>query len=181
MCTEGLMRKFFIFVLMFMLVSACTRSVGVSATLPPQQSNPVEAVSPTSALPTEPFTPAATATFAPTTIPMTATPVPGTPPPTPTTGLPGDVPLKTWRDIPIMPGAITGEEAPDRYRFLITASVENVRTFYKAELPALGYQFSADGTGENGAPISVFTRGSTFLSVSMIVLGDLVVVTLAPI
>ncbi len=80
-----------------------------------------------------------------------------------------------------MPGAVTGDAAEDRYRFMLTANVDQVRDFYKAELPRLGWIYDTQGTGENGAPIFIFTKGGTVLSVSVIVLGDIVIVTLAPI
>ncbi len=80
-----------------------------------------------------------------------------------------------------MPGAVTGDTAEDRYRFMLTANVDQVRDFYKAELPRLGWIYDTQGTGENGAPIFIFTKGGTVLSVSVIVLGDIVIVTLAPI
>jgi hypothetical protein len=111
--------------------------------------------------------------------PVTVTPLTGTPPPTPTTKVPMDVPVKVWRDIPVMPEAVTGDEGQDRYRFMLTGTVETVRDYYKAELPKLGWKYDAQGVGENGAPIFIFTKGNKLLSVSIIVLGDIVIVTLA--
>jgi hypothetical protein len=105
----------------------------------------------------------------------------GRPPPTPTTKLPGGVPVKLWKDIPIMPEAVTGEENEDRYRFVLEATVDQVEDFYKAELPKLGWKFDTKGTGENGAPIFIFSKNGKILSISVIVIGDIVVVSLAPI
>lgn len=105
----------------------------------------------------------------------------GTPPPTPTTKLPGGVPVKLWKDIPIMPEAVTGEENEDRYRFMLKATVEQVEEFYKTELAKLGWKFTTKGTGENGAPIFIFSKGGKILSISVIVIGDIVVVSLTPI
>lgn len=105
----------------------------------------------------------------------------GTPPPTPTTKLPGGAPVKLWKDIPIMPEAVTGEENADRYRFMLEATVDQVEDFYKAELPKLGWKFNTKGTGENGAPIFIFSKNGKILSISVIVIGDIVVVSLAPI
>jgi hypothetical protein len=79
-----------------------------------------------------------------------------TPPPTPTTKLPSGVPAEKWRDIPIMPDAVTGDEEADRYRFLVKAEIGQVEDFYKKELVKLGWEFDARGTGENGAPIFIF-------------------------
>jgi hypothetical protein len=115
------------------------------------------------------------------TVPVTPSPVIGTPPPTPTTKVPMDVPVKVWKGIPVMPDAVTGDAGDDRYRFMLTATVDQVRDFYKAELPKLGWKFDAQGVGENGAPIFIFSKQNKLFSVSVIVLGDIVIVTLAPI
>jgi len=80
-----------------------------------------------------------------------------------------------------MPGAVTGEENEDRYRFMLKASVDQVEEFYKTELAKLGWKFNTEGTGENGAPILIFSRSGKILSISVIVIGDIVVVSLAPI
>jgi hypothetical protein len=113
--------------------------------------------------------------------PVKPSPVQGTPPPTPTTKVPMDVPIKTWKDIPVMPGAVTGDAGDDRYRFMLTATVDQVRDFYKAELPKLGWKYDVQGVGENGAPIFIFSKQNARLSISVIVLGEIVIVTLAPI
>jgi hypothetical protein len=110
---------------------------------------------------------------------VTPGPKTGTPPPTPTTKLPGGVPLETWLEIPVMPGTVTGEEEDDRYRFMLTATVDEVRDFYKKELIKSGWNFDAQGRGENGAPIFIFSKAGSILGVSVIVLGNAVVVTLA--
>jgi hypothetical protein len=104
-----------------------------------------------------------------------------TPPPTPTTKLPSGVPVEKWRDIPIMPDAVTGDEEADRYRFMVKAEVDQVEEFYKKELVKLGWKFDARGTGENGAPIFIFSKSGKIISISVIVIGDILVVSLAPI
>jgi hypothetical protein len=120
--------------------------------------------------------PTKTRTFSSTLVTQT-----GTPPPTPTTKLPGGVPVELWKDIPIMPEAVTGEENEDRYRFMLKATVDEVEEFYKTELAKLGWKFNTRGTGENGAPIFIFSKSGKILSISVIVIGDLVVVSLTPI
>ena len=121
--------------------------------------------------------PSKTSTIGPTRV--TPGPKTGTPPPTPTTKLPGGVPLDAWMDIPIMPGTVTGDEEDDRYRFMLNATVDEVSDFYKKELIKSGWKFDAQGTGENGAPIFIFSKSGSILGISVIVLGDVVVVTLA--
>ena len=80
-----------------------------------------------------------------------------------------------------MPEAVTGEENADRYRFMLEATVDQVEEFYKIELAKLGWKFNTKGTGENGAPIFIFSKNGKILSISVIVIGDIVVVSLAPI
>ena len=80
-----------------------------------------------------------------------------------------------------MPAAVTGEDGTDRYRFMLKATVDQVKEFYKIELIKLGWKFEAEGTGENGAPIFIFSKSGKILSISVIVIGDIVVVSLAPI
>ena len=177
-------------ILLFVLgLAGCTRSFsGTSPSLPPPE-NTSPAIQPTetpvhvteTSEPTPSYTPPATATFEPTSVPITATPLPGTPPATPTISLPADAPLKLWNGLPIIPGAITGEELDDRYRFMLTAKVEDVRKFYKTELPKLGWEFVADGTGENSAPVTMFKKGDSFLSISLEVFGEIIIVSLVPI
>jgi hypothetical protein len=180
-----LLRLLLIMICLFLL-AGCTRSISEgNATLPPADRftsvAPVLTDIPTLKPVNSSATPVLTSTFLPTSIPVTPTSLTGTPPPTPTTELPADVPLKVWAELPIMPGAITGEELADRYRFLLSANVEQVGNYYKKELPKLGWKFVTSGTGENGAPIFIFSKGKTILSISVIVLGKMAVVTLAPI
>lgn len=80
-----------------------------------------------------------------------------------------------------MPDAVTGDEEADRYRFMVKAEVNQVEEFYKKELVKLGWKFDARGTGENGAPIFIFSKSGKIISISVIVIGDIVVVSLAPI
>jgi len=80
-----------------------------------------------------------------------------------------------------MPDAVTGDEEADRYRFMLKAEVDQVEEFYKKELVKLGWKFDAKGTGENSAPIFIFSKNGKIISISVIVIGDIVVVSLAPI
>lgn len=178
-----IIKKLLIITVVFIL-AACTRSasegdinlptVSISASATPVVADTVVAIEATEMI-------VGTATFPPTTIPQTPTERSGKPPATPTTSLPKDKPLKSWQEIPVMTGAITGEELDDRYRFLIETNVDQVEEYYKKELTTSGWKFVTAGTGENGAPIFIFSKGKSTLSISVIVLGKMAVVTLAPI
>lgn len=61
-------------------------------------------------------------------------------------------PVKTWRDIPVMPQAVAGQEFPDvfTYSYRVLASVDEVTQFYEQTLKDLGWQsmFSMPSSGE---------------------------------
>lgn len=111
-------------------------------------------------------TPTATATFTPSPSAM-FTPVPTetvtqTPSPEPTIAPPAtqDVvsalmpvgePVEEWNGIPIMPGAIAGEEGERRsYRFTVQASREEIQRFYDIALSEMGYVPYAEGRDQDG-------------------------------
>jgi len=80
----------------------------------------------------------------------TATSVPPTEMVQPTnTPIPTSIPTETpalvpgqatWKDIPIMPGALNGKVESDIYQFTINASIEPISTYYEMEMPKLGWE-----------------------------------------
>lgn len=63
---------------------------------------------------------------------------------------PAGVPLKTWRDVPVMTEAVSGQEFPPYvYSFTANATLEQARQFYAALAPRLGITFPA-GSGTAG-------------------------------
>ncbi len=54
--------------------------------------------------------------------------------------LPSGTPLADWNGIPIMPGAIAGEDAGGAYQFTTAADPADVVAFYEAELANLGFK-----------------------------------------
>ena len=46
----------------------------------------------------------------------------------------------SWKEIPIMPGALNGKEENDIYQFTINASIEPIATYYEMEIPKLGWK-----------------------------------------
>lgn len=73
-------------------------------------------------------------------------------------------PLDSWKDIPIMPKAIAGEEVDAVYSFKVEASLREVHDFYAAELPPLGW--SALFAGED-YPIEVYSKGDQVLTITI--------------
>ena len=91
------------------------------------------------------------------------TPVPPTYTPVPTntsTKEPGEAtaslpPLESWQDVPIMPGATSGEFELKDYVFKIPASPEEITTYYETTMAELGWQPRDDMTAQ--APGTAFT------------------------
>ena len=106
-------------------------------------------------VPSETFTPVPTETQPPE---PTATPEPTntptevpteTPEPTPTIDaaslpfpIPKDEPLEAWNDIPIMEGAISGQDSIAAYMFIIYADFDEIQEYYEQEMGALGWDVS---------------------------------------
>jgi hypothetical protein len=86
-----------------------------------------------------PVPPTATATR----VPPTATPF--------SLRMPVGTPVSEWRGLPIMPGAIAGEETDTgAYIFTINASLDDIQNFYELELRKLGWKKTSGGAGVPG-------------------------------
>lgn len=125
---------------------------------------------PPTATPT--LTPTQTATLTPTETPIpTATFTP--PPPTETPDVIGDLmptgaPAKSWKGIPIMPGAIAGDGNDQGYRFTINATVDEIQQYYDRELGKLGATPFAVGQGDGKDTVLViYMLDDTPVSVMM--------------
>lgn len=123
------------------------------------------------ARPTE--TPVPTATPPPTSTPAPLpTATEGAPAPTNTSApdlpMPTGEPLSAWKDIPVMPGAIAGDEINQAYTFVVDASVEDVAAFYEKKLPELGWEKFATGQGQSGALMLIFAKDSDMLTITIL-------------
>jgi hypothetical protein len=116
------------------------------------------------------------------TAPLVSTATPAAPPGTPAPGgefqLSG-TPLASWRGVPIMPGAIAGQEESETYRFTIAASVQEIQGYYQTELTSKGWQADKTGYGEGANLILSFSKDQLKLRVSMSTQGELTLVLLA--
>ena len=77
---------------------------------------------------------------------------------------PQGVPVATWREIPIMPQAIAGQEVEGMYSFRVDASAKEVQDFYEKVLPSLGW------TGiflDQDMLIGVYTRENQALTITV--------------
>lgn len=131
---------------------------------------PTETPTPThTSLPTSTHTPepTSTSTEMPTPVPPTETPS------SPSLPMPTGKPLSNWENIPIMPGALAGDEKTNNgatgYSFTIKASTDEIQNFYETELGKLDWSALAVGEGaEKGTVLMIFMKGTAALSVSII-------------
>lgn len=88
-------------------------------------------------------------------------------------------PASDWQGIPVMPGAIAGQEVEGGYSFTTRATTQEVQQYYEAELGKLGWELFAQTEGKNSSQMLIFTNGdSETLSVSIIVKSDELLVLL---
>jgi hypothetical protein len=131
---------------------------------------PTETPTPTNtSLPTSTHTPepTSTPTETPTPIPPTETPS------SPSLPMPTGKPLSSWENIPIMSGAIAGDENTNNgvtgYSFTIKTSADEIQSFYETELGKLDWSALAVGQGtEKDTVLMIFMKGTAVLSVSII-------------
>ena len=131
MIKSGARNTLYTLILTALLISGCGpgQLFGPTITVTP---SPTETVTPSPS-------PTSTQTPSPTNTP-TATPE-VTLAPWSTPELPSEIPLKIWKGLPIMPGALAGKEtAPDRmYYFITKASQDEVKDYYLEVLPDYGW------------------------------------------
>lgn len=138
----------------FIVLFAVAFSIGACDLIPGLQptATPIPTATPTATLtvtltstatftPTPTFTATETATpTPPPTSTKTATPTPITPTPEPTDALPSGTPVTVWHHLPIMPGAIAGDELGERfYDYITQESQDEVLDFYLQKLPQSGW------------------------------------------
>jgi hypothetical protein len=77
---------------------------------------------------------------------------------------PQGAPLSAWQDIPVMPGAAAGQEVEGIYSFKINASTAEVKAFYDAQLPPLGWtsMFS-----NSDMPFLVYSKDNHTLTITI--------------
>lgn len=92
--------------------------------------------------------------------------------PTGIPGLPGSIlepkssPLSEWMGIPIMPQASVGDESEGVYTYRVDATSDEIQEYYKAALPALGWESSFSMPVAETA-ILIYTKGEQVLSITI--------------
>lgn len=77
---------------------------------------------------------------------------------------PQGVPLAAWKDIPVMPQAMAGEDVEGVYSYRVAASLQEVEQFYALQLPALGWVSLLSGPD---LPFLVYSRGDLKLTITI--------------
>ncbi len=129
-------------------------------------------------------TPPSTATTGSTPLPTltgTAIQAPQTPLPTGTILIYGsgnsEAPLTVWNGIPIASGAVMGTGNNTTYRYITSASLQQVQAFYGTSMVDLGWSlFSASNTGGNFT--YVYIKGDVKLTITITPQGSFTVVVL---
>ena len=104
--------------------------------------------------------------------------------PTDASGLPGDgfnpqnPPLSEWNGIPVMPGAIAGDESDGLYGYTIKVDTKSVEEYYADKLSALGWSETFSMPSSSGMAILLYEKGNQFLTVTITTLDDHLLVML---
>lgn len=72
--------------------------------------------------------------------------------------LPTGTPVKQWKGIPIMPGALTGDGNDEQYSFTTKSSVAEVQAYYEKELTALGWELMTQGVNSTDEVLLIFNN-----------------------
>lgn len=79
--------------------------------------------------------------------------------------VPTGQPLKEWNGIPIMPGALAGDEKDAMYRFTTQAGRDDIQAFYKRELSQRGWELMGTKDGNAGAILMIFSTDQDTVSI----------------
>jgi len=137
-------------IMLIPLLVSCSKST--TAVLPTNTPT-----TPTLAIPTK------TPTLAKATVTPTSTPID-------LSGLVAGTPVPEWKEIPLMPGALAGNENDTNYLYTTSAKSTDVITFYTRELPKLGWEPKpGNGTPEPGGVLTlVFFKGDEACLVAIV-------------
>ena len=75
--------------------------------------------------------------------------------------------VATWREIPIIPEAIAGEEAQGFYGYKVDAPAEDIEAYYSRQLPPLGWVAEFVMPYADGMGMMMFTRDTNALTITI--------------
>ncbi|MEW5871560.1 MAG: hypothetical protein AB1894_19960 [Chloroflexota bacterium] len=80
--------------------------------------------------------------------------------------------MHSWNGIPVMPQAISGKADGESYTYTVAATVKQVQAYYDQEMPKVGWQPFATGTGDNGNLFLMYMKGSRVAAISVVAQGN---------
>lgn len=94
---------------------------------------------------------------------------------------PEGVPVSEWNEIPVMPQATAGQEFTDSntYSFKVSATMEEARDFYNAQLPPLGWSSFFNMPADASGSVQVFQKDDNILTITIVDVNGSVIVILA--
>ena len=92
---------------------------------------------------------------------------------------PQGTPVESWNDIPIMPEATSGQEFDEKtYSFKTDATVQEVQNYYSEQLPGLGWNQTFNAPADANGGVSVYSKGSNILTLTITAMEGSTVVIL---
>ncbi|HXQ36086.1 MAG TPA: hypothetical protein VN843_18875 [Anaerolineales bacterium] len=92
---------------------------------------------------------------------------------------PQGTPVESWNDIPIMPEATSGQEFDEKtYSFKTDATVQEVQNYYSEQLPGLGWNQTFNVPADANGGVSVYSKGSNILTLTITAMEGSTVVIL---
>jgi hypothetical protein len=98
----------------------------------------------------------------------TATPRPSATPETVLLSMPEGIPLAEWQGLPVMTGAIAGQDNIGSYLFTIKEKPKKVQAYYEKELKKLGWNLFAVGEGDTSNLLLIFQNEKGTMSIAII-------------
>jgi hypothetical protein len=91
---------------------------------------------------------------------------------------PQGTPVETWRELPIMPEAIAGQEFGSAYSFRANVTPQDVQDFYQDQLTGLGWSQPFDNPFDANGGQLVFRQEGSSLTITVTATESSVVVLL---
>jgi hypothetical protein len=150
------------------ILSACSPSTPQPTQTPlPSPTRTITVTATRTASPTASPTPSPTVTATHTPKP-TSTPRPSATPQSAALPMPEGIPLTEWEGLPIMTGAIAGQDNINSYMFTIKGNPKKVQAYYEKALKKLGWNLFAVGEGDTNNLLLIFQNEKGTMSIAII-------------
>lgn len=89
----------------------------------------------------------------------------------PSPPLPQNTPLPSWNGIPVMEGALAGEEGLDYYAFLFptgSEAIEEIKMYYAQAMADIGWTLLAVAYNDEFPAVLIFEKGGAITSIAIV-------------